>query len=279
MVKNGNELLKTKMSSKVGSRKSNKRKIVLMSLDTSQIKSNTSYQRDIDTKKVAKIVSNFNEHKLGVIKVSYRDGRYYVFDGQHRLAAVKLLNGGKDTTIKCEVHYGLSYEDEARLFAEQYDGATKVDVLCRYKALYESGDERVIQLKDIVEDSGFKLDFTRLKGDNRLVCVAALNTMLTKLGEEQMRRCLNLIKKTWNGESTSLDKEIISGMTILFDLYKDDIQESVFVRKLKGVEPIVLKRKGKSDLLTKGDVRYAKAIFMEYNANLRTNKLEYKFKA
>lgn len=259
-------------------KKENSVKIQLMTLSTAQIKSNTEYQRDIDTKKVAKIVSNFDEHKLGVIKVSYRDGRYYVFDGQHRLAAVKLLNAGKDTMIKCEVHYGLTYADEARLFAEQYDGATKVDVLCRYKALYESGDSKVIKLKQIVEDCGFKLDFKRMKGDNRFVCVAALNTMYNKLGEEKMRKCLDLIKKTWNGESTSLDKEIIAGMTILYSLYGDDIQEKVFIRKLKGVEPIVLKRKGKSDLLTKGDTRYAKAIFMEYNANLRSNRLEYKFK-
>lgn len=259
-------------------KKENSVKIQLMTLSTAQIKSNTDYQRDIDTKKVAKIVSNFDEHKIGVIKVSYRDGRYYVFDGQHRLAAVKLLNAGKDTMIKCEVHYGLTYADEARLFAEQYDGATKVDVLCRYKALYESGDSKVIKLKQIVEDCGFKLDFKRMKGDNRFVCVASLNTMYNKLGEEKMRKCLGLIKKTWNGESTSLDKEIIAGMTILYSLYGDDIQEKVFIRKLKGVEPIVLKRKGKSDLLTKGDTRYAKAIFIEYNANLRSNRLEYKFK-
>lgn len=259
-------------------KKENSVKIQLMTLSTAQIKSNTDYQRDIDTKKVAKIVSNFDEHKLGVIKVSYRDGRYYVFDGQHRLAAVKLLNAGKDTMIKCEVHYGLTYADEARLFAEQYDGATKVDVLCRYKALYESGDSKVIKLKQIVEDCGFKLDFKKMKGDNRFVCVAALNTMYNKIGEEKMRKCLDLIKKTWNGESTSLDKEIIAGMTILYSLYGDDIQEKVFIRKLKGVEPIVLKRKGKSDLLTKGDTRYAKAIFMEYNSNLRSNRLEYKFK-
>ena len=39
-------------------------------------------------------------------KVSYRGGRYYVFDGQHTIAARKLLNGGKDLPIAARFSTG-----------------------------------------------------------------------------------------------------------------------------------------------------------------------------
>ena len=99
-----------------------KETIQIMDLNTKDLISSQKYQRDIDQKEVAYIVSNFNPHKFGIIKVSFRDGKYYVYDGQHRIAAFKVLNGNQDGFVKCEVHYGLTYEDEAKYFAEQYLG-------------------------------------------------------------------------------------------------------------------------------------------------------------
>ena len=52
-------------------------------------------------------------------KVSFRDGRYYVFDGQNTVEARRACNGGKDLPIRCKVFLGLSKEDEATLFALQ----------------------------------------------------------------------------------------------------------------------------------------------------------------
>ena len=39
------------------------------------------YQRDINENRVAKIIANFNETVANEPKVSFRDGKYYVFDG------------------------------------------------------------------------------------------------------------------------------------------------------------------------------------------------------
>lgn len=97
-----------------------KETIQVMDLNTKDLISNQPYQRDIDQKRVSYIVSNYDPHKFGIIKVSFRDGKCYVYDGQHRIAAFKVLNGDQDGFVKCEVHYGLAYEDEAKYFAEQY---------------------------------------------------------------------------------------------------------------------------------------------------------------
>lgn len=47
------------------------------------------YQRELDQNRVKRIVANFNPDLVNPIKVSYRNGKYYVFDGQHTLAALK----------------------------------------------------------------------------------------------------------------------------------------------------------------------------------------------
>ena len=77
------------------------------------------YQRLLRMGKVTKIAANFSEYIANEPKVSYRDGRYFVFDGQNTIEARKTCNDGRDLPIRCKVFYGLSKEHEALLFAVQ----------------------------------------------------------------------------------------------------------------------------------------------------------------
>ena len=53
------------------------------------------YQRVLHVEKVAHIAENFSEYIANEPKVSYRDGRFYVFDGQNTVEARRTCNGGK----------------------------------------------------------------------------------------------------------------------------------------------------------------------------------------
>ena len=77
------------------------------------------YQRMLRMEKVSQIAENFSEYIANEPKVSYRDGRFYVFDGQNTVEARRTCNGGKDLPIRCKVFLGLSKEAEATLFALQ----------------------------------------------------------------------------------------------------------------------------------------------------------------
>lgn len=52
------------------------------------------YQRDLNLPNVEKMSAEFTELIANPPKVSYRDGHYYVFDGQHTLVTRKSMNGG-----------------------------------------------------------------------------------------------------------------------------------------------------------------------------------------
>ena len=58
------------------------------------------YQRGIQRKRVELIAKDFNEYTANEPKVSFRNGRYYVTDGQHTIEARILRNGGKDLPIQ-----------------------------------------------------------------------------------------------------------------------------------------------------------------------------------
>ena len=73
------------------------------------------YQRRTRYGKVKSIIKDFNPFLLGVILVSYRDGKYNVVDGGHRVAALRQM-GAK--TVMCQMVYGLTYEQEASLFLD-----------------------------------------------------------------------------------------------------------------------------------------------------------------
>ena len=92
----------------------------LENIDSSKIITPVSlYQRKTDTARVADIAANFDERIANEPKVSFRDGNYFVFDGQHTVMARIKRNGGKHLPILCKVYYDLSAEDEAKLFAAQ----------------------------------------------------------------------------------------------------------------------------------------------------------------
>ena len=88
-------------------------------IDSALLTPCAEYQRVLRTRKVEEISATFSEYVANEPRVSYRDGRYHVFDGQNTIEARIACNGGHDLPILCKVFHGLSKKDEALLFAVQ----------------------------------------------------------------------------------------------------------------------------------------------------------------
>ena len=98
------------------------------------------YQRGVERKRVELIARDFNEYIVNEPKVSFRNGRYYVMDGQHTIEGCILLNGGEDRPILCKVYTGLTMEQEALLFAEQNGHAAPLSAGIKLRAKVVGGD-------------------------------------------------------------------------------------------------------------------------------------------
>ena len=112
------------------------------------------YQRLLRTEKVASIAENFSEYIANDPKVSFRDGRFYVFDGQNTVEARRTCNGGKDVTIRCKVFYGLTKEDEATLFAIRTGNATCLTAGERLRANLAAENPDALYFVGITSNAG-----------------------------------------------------------------------------------------------------------------------------
>lgn len=102
------------------------------------------YQRHLNANRVKRIAAEFDERIANAPKVSYRDGHYYVFDGQHTIAARKLRNNNCDLNIVCKVYSGLTEQQEALLFAQQTGVSAPLTAGAKMRAKIYGGDPEAI---------------------------------------------------------------------------------------------------------------------------------------
>ena len=125
-------------------------------LSTGELYSGQPYQRPVLDRVVDKLVREWDPRLLTPLVVSYRDGRYNLVDGQHRVCAMRKKNGGKDVTALCRVYHGLTYEQEAELYYKLDRAKGHLRLAHATKALVESGaDAEIIEIKRLLEGAGF----------------------------------------------------------------------------------------------------------------------------
>ena len=127
------------------------------------------------------IAKDFKPERLGVITVSYRDGQYWVVDGQHRLVAAKIA---KYPDLMCEVVSGLTYEEEAYLFANQDENKKPVQLSVKWNSLRIAGHEETLKIDRIVESAGLELSTNGHKGKGQIIAISTVKSIHNQLGDE-----------------------------------------------------------------------------------------------
>ncbi len=74
-----------------------------------RMKVNPLAQRDLNQARVSRLAACFDPEQMGAPTVSLRGGWYYLIDGQHRIAALKLwLGDWAGQEAQCWCYEGLS---------------------------------------------------------------------------------------------------------------------------------------------------------------------------
>lgn len=249
-------------------------------IELDKLHSGLYFQCEPNQVRVEQIASDFNWTKLQPLDVSYRDGKYNVVDGQHRLFATRkaFINTNKIITVPCLVRYGFTEAQEMELFVELAKDRRKVKPMEVYKALYGSKNRLVVNMVDTINNIGLIFDFKDYKIKNRITAVETVHKIFSELGEDDFKIYLKLIKNTWNGDSVSLQRDLLCGVFEFFKAYRFDFNEKMFIKKLSQYSPLDIKRDGKSDLNARGFTGYAKAISNRYNKGLKDkNRLNNKW--
>ena len=193
------------------------------------------YQRGVERKRVELIARDFNEYIVNEPKVSFRNGRYYVMDGQHTIEGCILLNGGEDRPILCKVYTGLTMEQEALLFAEQNGHAAPLSAGIKLRAKVVGGDAPSKAFVAATNRVGLSLNYDSMQlSDYRIGCVGTALKLYDQLGEEIYCEALRHIVEAWEGKPDSFRAAVLRGVMYFVQLYHGQYSEERLVRALGG---------------------------------------------
>lgn len=231
-----------------------------------------TYQRDPDSNRIHKIVKEFNGNVFNEPKVSFRDGKYYCFDGQQSVKAWQMYCGDETAPILCKVFYGMTWEDEIDAFLLQTGYSKKVADVVKLQAKLNRRDQDIIDVVDIVENLGWKLNFKGASGgENVIMAVVAVYKAYIDLGAKAFTDMMQVIREAWGGSEEAVCVQIITGMKVFYKMYYGEFRHNDLVSSLRSRSPVEIVRNGKANKGVQSNT-YATEIWKVYN-HKRRNKL------
>lgn len=236
-------------------------------------------QRKFDQRHGDKLAAEWTMEKFKPLDVSFRDGKYWVIDGQHRLYAMKKRKGG-DCTVLCYVHYGMTVNDEAEFFLNQLKNTKAILTTDRMHIRFMIGDETIVQMVRGAEKVGLIVDFSNKKATNRITALAALEIAFNALSYDEYIKMLTTLKRAYNGRVDSLCREMILGMALFFQKYYGQFDTNALANTLKTTTtPSDILMEGRSYSQSHGNTgiyrgkHFARAILKAYNKRRKQNAL------
>ena len=236
------------------------------------------YQRDVYRKRVELIASHFNEYTANEPKVSFRNGKYYVVDGQHTIESRILCNGGKELPILCKVYTGLTMQQEALFFAEQNGYSAPLTAGIKLRAKVVGGDAVSEAFVEANKQVGLVVDYTQQAGVYRIGCIGTALRLYNQMGEKIYCEALRLIVDAWEGKPDSFRAAVLKGVMYFVEVYHGEFNEERLIRALRSVHPMEIYRTGMDNpAKLPGWKKYVFPIYAAYNGKSRKDALPMKF--
>lgn len=207
------------------------------------------YQRPVQNH-VKTIAQEWDDMKCDPLKINYRkDGNLYVWDGQHRLAALRMM--GVDYVL-CVITVGLTQGQEAALFGCQGNGIKKPDPYDIFKANVCAGEETDTAIKDMCDKYDLAVSRNNKRAGN-LSCLTLAREVFRRgdMDREYFGWVLELLHNAkWNEFPQSHCHRVVNS---LYEIRKSSGEENAFVqRKLAAY----LKNTNPDDLLINATIKY-----------------------
>ncbi|HET6907849.1 MAG TPA: DUF6551 family protein [Mycobacteriales bacterium] len=196
-----------------------------------EMKVNPRAQREFRPDKAAKIAAELDLEALGYPVVNRRDGHYYIVDGQHRIAALKLIGYG-DQQIQCDCLEGLTEAEEAELFLRR-DERTAISTYDKFRIAITAEREVETDIDRIVRAQG--LVVSRNKNTPHAVsAVGTLRKVYTQAGPIALGRALRIIRDAYG--DAGLEAPVIHGIGLLCQRYNGRLNDELAVQRLSKLQ-------------------------------------------
>ncbi len=233
--------------------------------------SNQDYQRNLSEHHIARAAENFDLYQINPVKVSRREGKNYVFNGQHTIEIVALVSGSRDTPVWCMVYDDLSYQHEADIFANQMKFVKPLKPAEVFAANVEAGSDVQLMIKSLVESYGLRIAASNTKADGKCICaISALEKIMVNHGYHVLDRVLRLIIGIWEGEKSSFSANMLNAMAKLVTTYGDSLNDELLKEKLSVLSIKSLIRMGRER--RPGALGLAEVMVITYNGKKKNSQ-------
>jgi Family of unknown function (DUF6551) len=183
-------------------------------------------QREINRHRVDRIAADFDPEEVGNPTVSWRDGHWYVIDGQHRIEAMRQM-GWEDQQIQCWTYEGLTEAEEAERFLRLND-VLAVDRYARFKVGVAAARDEACEIDRVVRLQGLVVSRDRIPGAVR--AVGTLERVYRRSDSATLGRTLRIIRDAYG--DPGLEAAVIDGIGHLCARYNGVLDEAVAVERL-----------------------------------------------
>lgn len=233
----------------------------------------------INRAKVNQIKREFDPNQVKPVIVSFRDGKYYIVDGQHTsLALYELNNEDGATLIYCDVREGLTYKQEAQLFYDWNTNSRSPSAADKIWALVCAGDSNAVAFKDLIERCGYTF------GRKSVNAISPINACWKiyngRAGIARLENILTLIHDTWPNNTGAVNVTIVDGLNLFFKYNEYEFDRERFIRVFAPIDYKTIVNDAKSFYKSMSDRAYTMPVCTylmigrKYNNNLRTNRIK-----
>jgi len=202
-------------------------------------------QRELKQHRVNELLANFDLDDFGIPVVSWREGRYFIIDGQHRIEALKqwLGVGWEIQKVECRVYQGLSEAEEADMF-DRLNNVLIVAAYDKFRIRVEAGRETETAIAKVLKQENLVISRDEVPG--AVSAVGTLVRVYERSDADVLAKTLRIIRDAFG--DAGFRSGVIDGLGHLCQRYNGALDEKAAVERLS------LTRGGVNGLLNKATV-------------------------
>lgn len=174
------------------------------------------YQRNfVSMQKVKEYAENFDWDIFETPLISFRDGEYWIVDGQHRIEVLKILGV---ETVFCKVLTNLNYQQEALKFNKLNTARRILNACDKFHSRVEAEDCKALSIAKILEE--YDLTYSNRtkarKHYDKITAITVVENIYNEGGADHLSRVLRVLKEAWYGEPAAFGRDMMQGLSTFF---------------------------------------------------------------
>lgn len=241
-----------------------------------EMRVNPRAQREFRPSHAEQYAADFDFEGFGFPVVNRRDGHYYIVDGQHRVAALRLTGFGPEQQIQCECYEGLTEDEEAELFLKR-SNQRAIRPFDKFRIAITAGREVECDIERTVMAQGLKV--ASGEQDGNIGAVTALRKVYDLGGAVVLGRALRILRDAYAAHPSALRGQLIEGLGFVCQRYNGALNDEVAKERLAKIPGGALGLLGKAEVIRRQTGRpknhcVAAAVVDTMNAGRGGKKLD-----